>query len=73
EEQFHKLKNEIIKYNPKILEKPFLIVINKIDIVNENEIPNEVEGNEVIKISAKERINLEKLIEKIKDSLKSRN
>ena len=70
-EQFRKLKNEIIKYNPKILEKPFLIVINKIDIVSE--IPNEINGNEVIKISAKEKLNLEKLIEKIKHSLRILN
>jgi GTP-binding protein len=66
-EQFYKLKKEIINYNPKILERPFIIVINKIDIVNENEIPNEINGFKVIKISAKEKINLEKLIENVKN------
>ncbi|MEO0202968.1 MAG: GTPase, partial [candidate division WOR-3 bacterium] len=61
-EQFYKLKLELEKYNPEILKKPYLIVVNKIDISNLNEIPKEINNKKVIKISAKEKLNLEELI-----------
>ncbi len=65
-EQFYKLKYEIEKYNPQILKKPYIILANKIDLVNPEKIPNKINDKEVIKISAKEKLNLNEIVEKIK-------
>ncbi|MEO0143304.1 MAG: GTPase ObgE [candidate division WOR-3 bacterium] len=70
-EQFYKLKFEIEKYNPQILKKPYLIVVNKIDLIDSESLPDNIENKEVIKISAKEKINLEKLIIKLQEILKN--
>lgn len=65
-EQFSVLKQEILAYNPEILKKPYLLIANKIDIFDKSLIPDTIEGHKVIKISAKEKINLNELVKEIK-------
>ncbi len=68
-EQFYKLKYEIEKYNPEILKKPYIIAANKMDLIESTRIPDKIDDKKVIKISAKEKLNLNEILEKIKTLL----
>ncbi len=64
-ENFHLLKREIERYNPQIVEKEALLVLNKIDLVEDVE-PLKTEAERefslpVIPVSAKEKIGIDKL------------
>jgi GTP-binding protein len=71
-QDFAILKEEILAYNPAILEKPFLVALNKIDIegADENisrfleEVP--VPHDRVFALSAHEKLGLAPLVEKMK-------
>ncbi len=71
-DDFEKLKEELKKYNPKLLEKDRIVVFNKIDLVEEKKrlvIPDE----RVYHISALTGENIEKIREVIKEWLNLRN
>ncbi len=72
---FEILKEEIKKYNPKILEKPKIIVGNKIDLLAEDEVKNWEKyfssiGLKFIPISALHKINIEELKKAIAEEIK---
>ncbi len=70
-EDYHVLRNELKAYNPEMLEKPFFIALNKIDMDDSQEnaalfrkavnLPPE----QIFEISAKEKEGLSKLLEKM--------
>ncbi|WP_411822602.1 GTPase ObgE [Leptospira sp. 'Mane'] len=64
------LRNELGSYNPIMLEKPFLIVINKMDIWDDPGFTEEIKETykdlgEILFISADKELNLEYLLERI--------
>ena len=71
-EDYMVLKNELTEYNKDMLLKPFLVVLNKIDIEGADEnierFKKEVAINssQIFTISAKERQGLDRLIDKLK-------
>jgi len=70
EEELEMLRNELGSYNETLLAKPFLLVINKIDIWNDPTFTEEIKQNyskfgEIILISADKETNLEYLMERI--------
>ncbi len=68
---FYTLKQELAAYNPEILKKPFLVVLNKNDIEGSDEHLNHFIENSpcpkenIFSISAHEKIGLEALVKKI--------
>ena len=60
---FHTLMNEIRLHNDKILQKPYIVALNKVDVEIDNEIIDEFlhQAQNVHLISAKENLGLEKL------------
>lgn len=70
EEDLKMLQNELISYNAELLNKPQLIVLNKIDEWSDPDFTKEVIAKysylgEIIPISAKEEIGLEALLQRI--------
>ena len=68
------INNELEKFNPKLLDRPMLVVLNKIDIVSNREIikkMKEVINKPVIEISAYTKENLDKLLYKVADLLET--
>lgn len=60
------ITDEIVELFKKVKEKKYIVIINKTDLPTEIELSNlELEANEVIKMSVKENIGIEKLKEKI--------
>lgn len=62
------LRNELFTYNPELLNRPYLIVLNKIDIWDDPEFTKDIISKiihlgKVIAISADKETNLEKLLE----------
>lgn len=63
-EEFLMLRRELAAYNPKLLEKPFLVVLNKIDQEGAKEIADafkerfDLDPSILFEVSALERINL---------------
>ena len=74
-QDFLMLRDEIRSYNPKMLEKSFLVALNKIDTQNSEEHISEFrkkypfEEDTLFEISAEENINLEVLKKKLKEKL----
>lgn len=71
------LKEEIIQFNPEILQKPFLIALNKIDLIEPsilNDLKKKLKISEehLIEISAKDDLNIEKLSSKLKTLLQNK-
>lgn len=69
-EEFLMLQNELKEYNPALLEKPFLVVLNKIDL--EGSVPlaarfRQKYGEQVFEISAQEGTNCLELKETLKN------
>ncbi|TGM06026.1 GTPase ObgE, partial [Leptospira barantonii] len=67
EEDLKMLKNELATYNPELLNRPYLIVLNKIDIWDDPEFTRDVMEKvshlgKVIAISADKETNLEELL-----------
>ncbi|TGN18634.1 GTPase ObgE [Leptospira idonii] len=70
EEELEMLRNELGSYNKTLLEKPFLIVINKMDIWDDPAFTEEIKATyshlgEIVFISADKEMNLEYLMERI--------
>lgn len=70
-DDFRVLQNELRAYNPKLLEKPSLIVLNKIDMEGAKEhaekFHQEVPSAKIFEISALEKLGLEPLLKAIQD------
>lgn len=69
EEELEMLRNELGSYNETLLEKPFLLVINKIDIWDDPSFTEEIKENyskfgEIILISADKETNLDYLLDR---------
>ncbi|WP_246836027.1 GTPase ObgE [Leptospira yasudae] len=67
EEDLKMLKNELSTYNPELLKRPYLIVLNKIDVWDDPEFTKDVirkvsHLGKVIAISADKETNLEELL-----------
>lgn len=62
---FQLLKNELRRHNPELLKRPAIVVVSKIDLVDENQLAGMQEilksGNPVLKISAATGQRLEEL------------
>ncbi len=67
---YHSLLDEISQYNEKILEKPIIVALNKIDLVDANDLDFNIKDVEVYKISALEGTGIEELKGGIKKWLK---
>lgn len=73
---FEVLRNELGTYNPKMLERPFLVVLNKIDAEESTQHIKEfrkkkyVDKNKIFEISAIEGTGLPELLKAIRESLK---
>ena len=71
-EDYTILKNELFEYNPKLLERPSIIVLNKCELEGSKEYIKAFkrafkdDHAEIVTISAKEHINIEELSLKIK-------
>ncbi|MGI6710018.1 MAG: GTPase ObgE [Bacilli bacterium] len=68
------INKELEKFNPKLLERPMLVVLNKIDIISNRDIiekMKEVIDRPIIEISAYTRENLDKLLYKVADLLET--
>jgi GTP-binding protein len=70
EEELVMLRNELSSYNETLLNKPFLLVINKIDIWDDPQFTEEIKQNyskfgEIILISADKETNLDYLLDRI--------
>jgi GTPase len=70
EEEYKVLQNELKSYNKNLIKKPFLLVLNKIDLWNDAKFTKELikkykKLGDVIAISADKEINLEELLLKI--------
>lgn len=73
EEDLKMLRNELSTYNPELLNRPYLIVLNKIDIWNDPEFTKDVIAKvshlgKVVAISADQEINLEELLENMDET-----
>lgn len=66
-QDFEILQNELRSYNPELLQKPFLITLNKIDIEGADEqiarFRKKFKGSNIFEISASEKKGLEPLVE----------
>ncbi|EMY79301.1 Obg family GTPase CgtA [Leptospira weilii serovar Ranarum str. ICFT] len=68
EEDLKMLRNELSTYNPELLNRPYLIVLNKIDVWDDPEFTKDVISKvshlgKVVAISADQETNLEELLE----------
>ncbi|AOP34934.1 GTPase ObgE [Leptospira tipperaryensis] len=68
EEDLKMLRNELSTYNPELLKRPYLIVLNKIDIWDDSEFTKDLISKvshlgKVVAISADQETNLEGLLE----------
>ncbi|EKO33840.1 MULTISPECIES: GTPase ObgE [Leptospira] len=68
EEDLKMLRNELFTYNPELLNRPYLIVLNKIDIWDDPEFTKDIISKithlgKVIAVSADKETNLEELLE----------
>ncbi len=67
---FYAIRKELQEYNPQLLRKPTIIALNKIDLIDPEEIKIFAEDitpapGPLIGISAKEKINLDALVEEL--------
>ncbi|MBN2190314.1 MAG: GTPase ObgE [Candidatus Aureabacteria bacterium] len=76
----YKILFEELKYHKKeLIQKPFLIVLNKVDLIESKKEISEfikaagVRKESVIAVSAKQRVNLEKLVEEVSDLIENKN
>jgi len=67
---YYSILDEIKQYNEKILEKPIIVALNKIDLVDANGLDFNIKDVEVYKISALEGTGIEELKGGIKKWLK---
>ncbi len=67
---YYSILDEIKQYNEKILEKPIIVALNKIDLVDANDLDFNIKDVEVYKISALEGTGIEELKGGIKKWLK---
>jgi GTP-binding protein len=78
-EQFSILRHELEEYSPELLNKPFLIAINKIDLAIEQEQVEKAlrafkeKNYDVFPISAREKIDLNPLLDAAAESLRVLN
>ncbi len=73
-DDFRVLQNELRAYKPELLEKPSLIVLNKIDMEGAKEhaevFHREVPSAKIFEISALEELGLDPLLEAIRGLIK---
>jgi GTPase len=71
-QDFITLQNELKTYDPKMLDRPFITILNKIDLIESFEILRsfkenyQYDHNTLIEISAKDGVNLDMLKDRIK-------
>jgi GTP-binding protein len=68
------LKNELSSYSEKMLQKPYLVVLTKTDLVDDNAFVNEIISHiknekNILAISSHSKANIEVLIEKLKQMI----
>lgn len=69
------IKNELAQYNEKLIQRPEVIVLNKIDLIDDNQVNQIIKEfkkhtkSEIIAVSVYNNINLDKLVKILSDAV----
>ena len=75
-ENLELLKSELVHYNPVLVEKPHCVVLNKIDLLTEDQVSDKlksINGEMIIPVSALKMTNLDKLMQYISTLMEEAN